>query len=208
MADFGAFVRIAPGIEGLLHTTEIRNEPTGHPRQVLKEGEEIEVRILKVDPARRRLSLSMRDPDLAGGGGNRRGATPLVGETYDGVIRAHKPYGVFIDIPSLGERTSGLLPLEETGAQRGTDLSKRFPAGDKIDVTIRQIDEKGRIRLGIPSGIPQQQQQQPHPQQRGRGMQTPQGVGAGGGQQGQAAPAPRASAGAMADALRRALEGK
>jgi small subunit ribosomal protein S1 len=201
MADFGAFVRLAPGLEGLLHTTEIRNEPTSHPREVLKEGEEVEVRILKIDPSRRRLSLSMRDPDLAGGGGSRRG-TPIVGETYDGVVRAHKPYGIFIDLPVLGERMSGLLPLEETGAPRGSDLSKRFPAGVKIDVTIRQIDEKGRIRLGIPAGVPQRQPQ-------ARGTQPPHGHGGGpGAPQGQPAPAPRATTGAMADALRRALEGK
>lgn len=195
MADFGAFVRLAPGIEGLLHTTEIRNEPTAHPREVLKEGEEIEVRILKVDPSRHRLSLSMRDADTGGKRGSHR-PTPTVGETYGGVIRAHKPYGVFIDIPSLGERTSGLLPLEETGAGRGTDLTRRFPAGDRIDVTIRQIDEKGRIRLGIgtPSdGFPSQS----------RGMPG----GAAQPQQGQPT-AQRATTGAMADALRRALEGK
>jgi len=218
MADFGAFVRLAAGVEGLLHTSEIRNQPTAHPREALKEGQEIEGRILKIDSARRRISLSTRDGD-AGGSGRR--PTPVVGETYEGVVRTHKPYGVFIDIPSLGDRMSGLLPFEETGAGRGADLSKRMPAGEKIEVVIRQIDEKGRIRLGMPSMMPADQGRGPQRPQGGRrqgggGRGGEHGSGRGPGpsqwpQQGSdpsQAAAPRATASAIADAFRRALEGK
>jgi small subunit ribosomal protein S1 len=194
LADFGAFVRLIPGVEGLLHTSEIRNEPTAHPREVLKEGEEITGRILKIDLPRKRISLSTRDADAGVPAG--RPAGPVVGETYEGVIRAHKPYGVFIDIPSLGDRVSGLLPLEEAGGGRGAELNRRYPAGDKVDVIIRLIDEKGRIRLGIPTGIPAASQQ-------GRG-----GGGFGGQSQQAQAAAPRATAGAMADAFRKAIEGR
>lgn len=172
LADFGAFVRLRPGIEGLVHVSEIQDERVAHPRDVLKEGDEAKVRVVGVDPRRRRVSLTMRiEPGTSAKG-------PRVGETVDGVARAHKPYGVFVDLPDYGPRASGLLPLEEAGVTRGAELSKRFPAGEKIKVLVQQIDEKGRIRLAIPTGAP-----------------------------GQAAPSlgSRGVTSAMADALRRAL---
>ena len=175
LADFGAFIRLLPGIDGLLHFSEVHAEGGANPRDSLKEGQEIQVRVQKVDARRRRISLSIRDETPASHPATR------IGETYEGLIRAHKPYGVFVDLPSLGDRQSGLLPLEETGVSRPAELAKRFRVGDKIDVVVQQVDEKGRIRLAIPTGsagtLPKQ-------------------------------PTARAAAGAMADAFRRALEGK
>jgi small subunit ribosomal protein S1 len=175
LADFGAFVQILPGVEGLLHVTEIRDEPLGHPSEVLKEGETIEVRILSIDEPRRRISLSMRTPGTA------VSFVQAIGTTVEGIVRAHKPYGVFIDLPGFGARTSGLLPLEESGVGRGGDLVKRFPVGEKIKVTVDQIDEKGRMRLALPA------------ETAGRAPV------AGGPKRG--------AGGAMAEALRRAMEG-
>jgi small subunit ribosomal protein S1 len=148
LADFGAFVRLAAGIEGLIHVSEMGTGQARHPREVVREEQEVQVRILAVDHEKRRISLSMRDPV------EESGQTPRVGMTVEGLIRAHKPYGVFIDLPMFGNRVSGLLPLEETGVRKGGDLSKSFPAGEKIEVTLQQIDEKGRIRLAIPRAAP------------------------------------------------------
>ncbi|MFF2523814.1 S1 RNA-binding domain-containing protein [Streptomyces liangshanensis] len=61
LIPFGAFVRIAEGVEGLVHNTEFRDEPVEHPGQIVSEGEEITVRIVEVDLARRRLTLSARN---------------------------------------------------------------------------------------------------------------------------------------------------
>ncbi|MFK0221162.1 S1 RNA-binding domain-containing protein [Streptomyces vinaceus] len=58
---FGAFVRIADGVEGLLHNTEFRDEPVEHPGQIVSQGDEITVRIVEVDLIRRRLTLSTRN---------------------------------------------------------------------------------------------------------------------------------------------------
>lgn len=169
LTEFGAFIRVLPGIEGLLHQSEI----AAAPDQPVKEGEEIEVRVLKIDSRRRRVSLSLRHESAAPG-------APRPGDICEGTIRAHKPYGVFVDLPAYGPRASGLLPLEEAGVSKGGDLAKAFPTGDKIEVVILQIDEKGRVRLGIPSkASPASAQTQVQ----------------------------RGATGAMADALRRALEG-
>ena len=127
----------------------------------------------------RRLALQIvglpgRQPDLRE---ERKG--PRVGETVEGIARAHKPYGVFIDLPSYGSRTSGLLPLEEAGVSKPADLAERFPAGEKLKVLVQQIDERGRIRLAIPSSA------------SGKGLAN---LGS------------RGVSKAMADALRKALE--
>jgi small subunit ribosomal protein S1 len=166
--EFGLFIRLMPGVEGLLHISEIG------PRrdEGIKEGQEIEVRVQKIEMRRKRISLALRDQVAVSG--------PRVGERCEGVIRAHKPYGVFIDLPSFGPRASGLLPLEETGVPRGGDLSRQYPAGGTVEVLVQQIDEKGRIRLAIPTAATGPTQQS----------------------------ASRGTSGAMADALRRALESR
>ncbi|MER6104570.1 S1 RNA-binding domain-containing protein [Streptomyces sp. NPDC001832] len=61
LIPFGAFVRIAEGVEGLVHNTEFRDEPVEHPDQIVSEGDEITVRIVEVDLVRRRLTLSARN---------------------------------------------------------------------------------------------------------------------------------------------------
>jgi small subunit ribosomal protein S1 len=147
LAEFGAFVRLSAGIEGLVHVSEMGNGQARHPREVAREEQEVQVRVLAVDHEKRRISLSMRDSV------EESGETPRVGMTVEGRIRAHKPYGVFIDLPAFGHRVSGLLPLEETGVRKGGDLTKRYPPGEPIEVTLQQIDEKGRIRLSIPGVV-------------------------------------------------------
>jgi small subunit ribosomal protein S1 len=64
LQPFGAFVEIAPGLEGLVHISELgAGRRINHPREVTAEGARVEVTVLSVDPARQRLSLSMKDPD-------------------------------------------------------------------------------------------------------------------------------------------------
>nr|WP_240981979.1 MULTISPECIES: S1 RNA-binding domain-containing protein [unclassified Streptomyces] len=68
LIPFGAFVRIADGVEGLVHNTEFRDEPVEHPGQMVSEGDGITVRIVEVDLARRRLTLSARNLPQEGQG--------------------------------------------------------------------------------------------------------------------------------------------
>ena len=60
LVDFGVFVQLRPGVEGLIHISELANRRIIHPREVLNEGDEISVRVLDVDLSRRRISLSRR----------------------------------------------------------------------------------------------------------------------------------------------------
>jgi small subunit ribosomal protein S1 len=60
LVDFGAFVRLDDGIEGLIHVSELSDRRVAHPRNVLQEGEDVTVRVLRVEPERRRIGLSLR----------------------------------------------------------------------------------------------------------------------------------------------------
>ena len=60
LANFGAFARIEDGIEGLIHVSELSDERVNHPREVVQEGQEVQVRIIRIDAQRRRMGLSLR----------------------------------------------------------------------------------------------------------------------------------------------------
>ena len=67
LADFGAFVELLPGVQGMVHVSELSHERIRHPRDVVREGEAVTVRILEFDAARKRISLSLKQ---AGGDGD------------------------------------------------------------------------------------------------------------------------------------------
>src|SRR5437588_8582430 len=74
LAQFGAFAELEPGVEGLVHISELSDERITHPKQVVREGEDVQLRIIKIDPQRHRLGLSLRQAEEAGeyayGGGS------------------------------------------------------------------------------------------------------------------------------------------
>ncbi|HEX5504638.1 MAG TPA: 30S ribosomal protein S1 [Thermomicrobiales bacterium] len=67
LANFGAFARIEDGIEGLIHVSELSDERVNHPREVVQEGQDVQVRIIRIDPQRRRMGLSLRRAIESGG---------------------------------------------------------------------------------------------------------------------------------------------
>jgi small subunit ribosomal protein S1 len=146
--NYGAFVEVLPGVEGLLHVSEVSNQKVRHPREVVKEGETVDVRIIELDPGRKRLSLSMRSPDAE----RETGQSELdVGTSITGTVSSIKPYGVFVRIVEPVTGVDGLLPIEETGLPRGTDLSQKFPAGSEVRAEVLRVDDRGRIRLTVRS---------------------------------------------------------
>jgi small subunit ribosomal protein S1 len=66
LAQFGAFAELEPGVEGLVHISELSDERITHPKQVVREGEDVQLRIIKIDPQRHRLGLSLRQAEEAG----------------------------------------------------------------------------------------------------------------------------------------------
>ena len=64
LATFGAFAEIEPGVEGLIHISELSDERITHPKQVVREGERLMLRVIRVDPTRHRLGLSLRQVEF------------------------------------------------------------------------------------------------------------------------------------------------
>ena len=150
LTDFGAFVEVAPGVDGLVHISEISYERVSHPSKLLKEGELVDVLVMGIDRDMHRISLSIKEATIKKKMDMEEGSDKVrleIGQILKGIVEDSKPYGLFVRLPQFGARVRGLLPLEELrDAERG-DVKKKFPKGREIQVEIISIDEKGRIRL-------------------------------------------------------------
>ena len=151
LTDFGAFVEVASGVDGLVHISEISYERLPHPSKLLKEGEMVDVLVMGIDREARRISLSIKEATLkkrmeAEGMGSDK-VRLEVGQVLKGIVEDSKPYGLFIRLSQFGPKVRGLLPMEELRDSGKGDVKKKFPRGQEIQVEIIAIDEQGRIRL-------------------------------------------------------------
>jgi len=148
LTDFGAFVEVAPGVDGLVHLSEISYDRVHHPSRVLKEGDRVDVLVLKIDEEKHRISLSIKDAAIKQRIVDSGEEVRLeVGQVLKGIVEDQKSYGLFIRLPQLGMGVRGLLPMEELVLSEKGDVKKRLPRGREIQVEIISIDEKGRIQL-------------------------------------------------------------
>ena len=142
---------MAPGVDGLVHISEISYERISHPSRFFHEGDEVEVLVMGVDRETRRISLSIKEAtikkrmEMEGEGKDK--ARLEVGQTLRGIVEDSKPYGLFIRLPQFGPKVRGLLPMEELKDSGKRDVKKKFPRGQEIQVEIISIDEQGKIRL-------------------------------------------------------------
>jgi small subunit ribosomal protein S1 len=150
LADFGAFVEVAPGVDGLVHISEISYDRVPHPSKLLKEGEWVDALVMGIDRDTRRISLSIKEAAVKKKMDMEEGpekARLEVGQILKGIVEDGKSYGLFVRLPQLGPRVRGLLPMEELRDSEKGEVKKKFPKGREIQVEIISIDEKGRIRL-------------------------------------------------------------
>jgi len=151
LADFGAFVEVAPGVEGLIHISEISYEHIPHPNRLLHEGDVVDVMVMGIDRPAHRISLSLKEAAIKKrieeDEDGFKEVRLEVGQILKGIVEGMKPYGLFIRLPQLGKGIRGLLPMEELGNSEKRDVKKKFPKGKEMKVEIISIDEKGKIRL-------------------------------------------------------------
>jgi len=149
LTDFGAFVEVAPGVDGLVHISEISYERIHHPSKLLHEGDMVDVLVMGIDHEAHRVSLSIKEAVIKQRmeieGSDK--VSLEVGQILRGIVEDIKAYGLFIRLPQFGMKVRGLLPVEELRGSEKGDLKKKFPKGQEIQVEIISIDEKGRIRL-------------------------------------------------------------
>ena len=198
LADFGAFVEVLPGVDGLVHVSQVARRRVAHPRDVLQEGQVVAVKVLKIDPHAKRLSLSVREAESVAPGAE----AAAKGQVLDGVVAGVKPYGVFVDLPS-GQ--TGLLPRAETETPRGADPGKFFHVGDTVRVAVLSVEPDGKIRLSTKAAAEHEEAEATSRFRAREGGAAPPAAGGGAGP---AAAAPKreapAATGAFAEALKKA----
>ncbi|MBI3395706.1 MAG: S1 RNA-binding domain-containing protein [Spirochaetia bacterium] len=143
LQPFGAFVDLG-GIEGLVPVSEMSFERIGHPSEVVKVGDEVRVKVQKLDWKENRISLSIKAL-LANPW---QGTLPFQpGDIMEGTVDSVKPFGVFV---KLTGNFTGLVPASETGIPRGKSFEKEFTKGAKIRVMIQDLDrEREKISLSV-----------------------------------------------------------
>jgi small subunit ribosomal protein S1 len=151
LTDFGAFVEVAPGVDGLVHISEISYERVTHPNRFLHEGDRVDVLVMGIDHQTHRVSLSIKEATTKKRmEKDEEGSEKVrleVGQILRGIVEDSKPYGLFIRLPQFGPKVRGLLPMEELKDSGKGDVKKKFPKGQEIQVEIISIDAQGKIRL-------------------------------------------------------------
>ena len=140
ITNFGAFVRVGC-VEGLLHNEDASWDRNDKCKDMFKAGDELEVKIIKIDSAEQKISLSLKD--LKQSPVQAFANKFSVGDIVKGTIRDIKEFGVFVE---LGDNVDALIRKEDLGSVDASTLK----IGDEIEAAIAFIDEKkNRIRLSI-----------------------------------------------------------
>ena len=147
LTDYGAFVEIEAGIEGLVHVSEMDwTNKNIHPGKIAQLGDEVEVMILEIDEDRRRLSLGMKQ--CKSNPWAEFSETHKKGDKVNGPIKSITDFGIFI---GLDGGIDGLIHLSDISWDKtGEEAIRNFKKGDELEALIVAIDvEKERISLGL-----------------------------------------------------------
>ena len=147
ITDYGAFVELEPGIEGLIHVSEMSwTKKNVHPGKIVSTSQEVEVQILEVDPVKRRISLGLKQ--------TMRNPWEVFVEKYppgsmvEGEVKNKTEFGLFL---GLDGEVDGMVHLSDLDWKRpGEQVIEEFKKGDRVKATVLDVDvEKERISLGI-----------------------------------------------------------
>ena len=144
--DYGAFVRLSEGLEGLVHSSEIEWGKKSNPNKILSPSQEIKVKIIEIDVEKRRISLSHR-ATLENPWDKLLKENP-VGSVINTKVKNITDFGVFLSIENLG--LNGLLHYKDISYEEREEDLKRYKKNDVVKVKIVEIDrEKEKIRLSV-----------------------------------------------------------
>jgi small subunit ribosomal protein S1 len=147
IADYGCFVEIEEGVEGLVHVSEMDwTNKNVHPSKVVQMGDEVEVMVLDIDEERRRISLGMKQ--CKANPWDEFAATHNKNDHVTGKIKSITDFGIFI---GLDGGIDGLVHLSDISwDETGEEAIRRFKKGDEIESVVLSVDpERERISLGI-----------------------------------------------------------
>src|SRR3954467_12965009 len=147
ITDYGAFVELEPGIEGLIHVSEMSwTKKNVHPGKIISTSQEVEVQVLEVDPVKRRISLGLKQTI--------RNPWELFLEKYppgsevEGEVKNKTEFGLFL---GLDGDVDGMVHLSDLDWKRpGEQVIEEYKKGDKVKAQVLDVDvEKERISLGV-----------------------------------------------------------
>jgi small subunit ribosomal protein S1 len=147
ITDYGAFVELEPGIEGLIHVSEMSwTKKNVHPGKIVSTSQEVEVQVLEVDPVKRRISLGLKQ--------TMRNPWEVFLEKYpagsevEGEVKNKTEFGLFL---GLDGDVDGMVHLSDLDWKRpGEQVIEEYKKGDKVKAQVLDVDvEKERISLGI-----------------------------------------------------------
>ncbi|MEW7007161.1 MULTISPECIES: 30S ribosomal protein S1 [unclassified Lentilitoribacter] len=147
ITDYGAFVELEPGIEGLIHVSEMSwTKKNVHPGKILSTSEEVEVVVLEVDPAKRRISLGLKQ--TLDNPWNAFADQFPVGAVVDGEVKNKTEFGLFV---GLEGDVDGMVHLSDLDWNLpGEQAIENFNKGDEVKAVVLDVDvDKERISLGI-----------------------------------------------------------
>ena len=151
ITDYGAFVELEEGVEGLVHVSEMDwTNKNVHPNKISHLGDEVEVLVLEVDSERRRISLGMKQ--CSGNPWDEFAAAHQRNDKITGEIKSITDFGVFI---GLEGGIDGLIHLSDLSWDReGEDAVRDFKKGDQITAIVLSVDpERERISLGVKQAL-------------------------------------------------------
>ena len=153
LADFGAFINIAPGVDGLAHISQLgADHRINHPSEVVKEGDKVDVTILEIKEDVKRVALCIGEPKVRGEKAAELTAAEAqeasvvaasIGETLEGEVERQAPYGLFVKLPN-GQ--IGLLHISQIKLDGGENSMKerlmfrKHPLHSKIQVIVKSVD--------------------------------------------------------------------
>lgn len=147
---FGAFVELEPGIEGLVHVSELSWSRVHHPEEVVKPGQDVEVKLIKIEDQDGRLKISLSIKQ-AGGDGEPWLMVPQkfpAGTVVKGTVEKKESFGLFVN---LGPGVTGLLPKSKWREAADPSSIESKKRGDEITVQVDQVMfEERKISLRIP----------------------------------------------------------
>ena len=147
VTDYGAFVQIEPGVEGLVHVSEMSwSKRVKHPSKIVKVGDEVEVVVLEVKTDQRRISLGLKQtlPDPWEAAAEKY----PVGTVVNGRIRNLADFGAFVEIE---EGMEGLIHISDVSwTERIKHPSEKFKKGETVEAKVLKVDSQNRrLSLGI-----------------------------------------------------------
>lgn len=147
ITDYGAFVELEPGIEGLVHVSEMSwTKKNVHPGKIVATSQEVEVSVLDVDLSKRRISLGIKQ--CAENPWEAFRANQKVGDTLSGEIRNITEFGLFVGLPG---DIDGMVHMSDISWEKpGEEAIQSYQKGQNVEVKVLDIDvEKERVSLGI-----------------------------------------------------------